>query len=284
MVRVLATPAVLLLLVGCGSSRPVEPGNDGGEFVPRAERQGGRAVLSIVFPDGTAAELVYPEELDLAGLGVHPYGSGYLRGESPNTLRGDGVGRDFWIFYDDLDEVLVELNKGRRPRLLAKYPGADGRPIGFWEIRGDVPHLGFQFGGWAVLVYDYTDAGAMTDAERASWAASFSGRESTSGFLLLEGEGSLRLARAGEHAGPQLSFGDYSPDAHGVSLFPGRCGPHRDMDTVIAGRRVDRSPGFADWCLSPWMRAHAGGSESFITALIQALEIRDVRLANQPVR
>ena len=33
------------------------------------------------------------------------------------------------------------------------------------------------------------------------------GRETASGFLRLEGAGPLRLARAGEHAGPQLSFG-----------------------------------------------------------------------------
>ena len=49
--------------------------------------------------------------------------------------------------------------------------------------------LGLRFGRWVVLVYDYEAAGAMTDAERASWAATFSGRETDGGFLLLEGSG-----------------------------------------------------------------------------------------------
>ena len=120
----------------------------------------------------------------------------------------------------------------------------------------------------------------MTDSERASWSAAFSGRESEGGFLLLEAAGSLRLARAGEHAGPELDFGN--PGGTGFSLLPGRCVPHRDMDEVIGGRRVDLSEGFADWCVSPSMRVHATGADRFLVTLLRALEVRNVRLAGRP--
>ena len=225
-------------------------------------------MLPVVFPDGTEAELVYPEELDIARLGVQPYSSGELQGKSPNSLRGDAVGRDFWIFHGELADVLVEVNNGHTPRRLAEYRGADGRAVGLWEIRDDFPHLGFQFGAWAVLVYDYTDAGAMTDAERASWAASFSGHEAGDGFLLLEGSGPLRLARAGEHAGPALELGN--PGGTGFTLFPGSC-----------RRQTDRSAGFASWCLSPLMDVHATGSDAFVGALLRELEVKDVRLSHR---
>lgn len=247
-------------------------------FMPRVDREGRSVVLPLVFPDGTRASLFYPPELDIAGLGVYPYSSGELQGKSPARGRSDVVGRDFWIFHRDLEDVLVALNGGM-PRLLAEYEGADGQTIGFWDIDSDFPHLGFQFGRWAVLVYDYTDGAAMTDAERASWAATFSGRETTEGFLLLEGSGPLRLARAGDHAGPELRFGD-SPE-HGLSLFPGKCAHFRNKNDAVTGtRRVDRSPGFASWCLSPWMAVHAGGSDAFINALLRDLEIGDVRFGS----
>lgn len=244
-------------------------------FMPRIHRQGRSVVLPVVFPDGTQASLFYPPELDIAGLGVYPYSSGELQGKSPVRGRSDVVGRDFRILHGALEDVLVVLNGGK-PRLLGEYEGAGGQTIGFWDIASDGPHLGFQFDRWAVLVYDYTDGAAMTDAERASWAASFSGRETTDGFLLLKGSGPLRLARAGDHAGPELRFGD-SPE-HGLSLFPGKCAHFQNMHDAVAGiRRVDRSPGFASWCLSPSMAVHAGGSDAFINALLRDLEIGNIR-------
>jgi hypothetical protein len=270
---------VLLALAGCGSSRReaiAAKGDHDGAFIPRAHRDGRSVVLPLVFPDGTEANLLYPPELDLAGLGVSPSSSGELQGKSRDPERNDVVGRDFWILHGDLRDVLAKLDGGRPPRLLAKYEGAEGRTVGFWDLRSEGPYLGFQFGRWAVLVYDYADNGEMTDSERASWASSLSGRETTEGFLILEASGPLRLARAGEHAGPELRFGD-SPD-HGLSLFPGKCALFRNRHDAVAGvRRVDRSPGFANWCLSPWMEAQATGSESFVDALLRNLEIGDVR-------
>lgn len=245
------------------------------DFRPRTRREGADVVLPLTFPDGTTAELVYPPNLGLTSLDVFPYGSGRLQGKSPIAGRGDVVGRDFWIRRGGVEELLQRRNRGRRPELLAEYEGVGGATVGFWDLdAGGTRKLGFQFGRWAVLVYDYIGAGAMTDAERASWAASFSGNETADGFLVLEASGPLRLARASEHAGPQLTFAAVDPRRE-LTLYPGPCRPHRDQSQVVAGKRVAWSGGFAAWCLSESMRIHAGGSRAFVGALIRDLAVRE---------
>lgn len=243
-------------------------------------------VLPVTFTDGTSAKLVYPPKLGIAALGIGPYGSGRLHSSSATAGRSDVVGRDFWIFYGRIEDVLASLNGGKPPRLLAQYEGLYGQTVGFWDIRSDedADYLGFQFESWGVLVYDYAATGAspgaaMTDAEQASWAANFSGEETADGFLLLEGVGPLRLARAGEHAGPQLSFGTVEP-ARSFTLYSGECRPHRNQTRRVHGKLVEWSRGFADWCLSRSMRAHASGSDGFIADLIRDLEVSDVTLAS----
>jgi hypothetical protein len=286
----------LLILVGCGagadeqraSSEAAEAQRKGGKksdlsFVPVTYRDEDRVVLPVTFPDGTSAELVYPPELEIAALGVSPYSSGRLRGKSPTPDRGDSVARDFVIRYGDLDEVLEVRNEGTPPELLVAYEGADGQAVGLWHFgSNDTAHyLGFQFGHWAVLVYDYVAAGAMTDAERASWSANFSGRETDDGFLLLAGSGPLRLAAAGEHAGPELTFSAPEP-MRALLLFPGECRPHRDQAMLVDGKLVSWGRGgFASWCLSDTMRIHAEGSREFIGERIRGLEVRKVLLAKE---
>jgi len=239
-------------------------------------------VLPLAFPDGTRAELVYPPQFGLAGLGVRPYSSGTLHGKSPRRpLRSDFVGRDFWVFYGDVRDVLPVVGGGS-PLLLSKYRGADGRSVGFWDLPSnrEADYLAFQFGHWTVLVYDYASGmAAMTDAERASWAANFSGREAD-GFLLLEQSGPLRLARVGEHAGPALVFGTGAEPERSLTLYPGRCRPHGDQTRLVHGKRVQWKGGFADWCASDLMRVHATGDRAFIPALIGDLGARNVDLAS----
>ena len=296
----------LLALAGCGQTVQ-EAGNQGEpvtaradptsrvgdraevsdlSFTPAAFREGKVVVLPVVFPDGTRAELVYPPELDIAGLGVRPYTSGTLHGNSPTKpLRSDFVGRDFRVFYGELKDVLPVIGGGS-PVLLSTYKEADGQSVGFWHLPADrdVDHLAFQFGRWAVLVYDYAAAGLagawMTEAERASRAASFRGRETANGFLLLEGSGPLRLARVGERAGPELGFGTAVEPERGFSLHPGSCRPHRDQTRLVRGKLVQWNGGFADWCASDSMRVHATGPDEFIAALIGDLDVRNVDLAS----
>jgi hypothetical protein len=243
-------------------------------FVPVAHREGGRVVLPLTFPDGTCAELVYPRRLALAELGIVPYSSGTLDGKSPGAGRGDTVARDFRIRYGDLEDEVTSWT------LLGRYRGSDGRAVGFWDSgsgESNTNYLAFQFGDWAVLVYDFPpefDGGAasMTDAERAAWAGSFSGRETAHGFLRLSGTGPLQLAAAGDHAGPQLAFGG---TAGPLTLTPGRCRRTVDQARRIHGRYVSWSRRYASWCLSRSMRADARGARSFMRSLIGGLAVRD---------
>lgn len=294
---VFCSPGVALgVLTGCGgatheqraqpddtATAETRPGRGDGDlgFVPATYREVDRVVLPVTFPDGTSAELLYPPELDIAGLGVFPYGSGTLHGKSPTPGRSDFVGRDFVIRHGDLAHVLAEFNGERQPALLARYQGANGQTVGFWDLRtNDTAHyLGFQFGRWAVLVYDFVSVGAaMTDAERASWAANFSGRETDDGYLLLEGLGPLRLRSVGEHAGPELTFAAGEPN-RALIFFPGECRPHRDQTRLVEGKLVSWNGGFANWCLSDSMRIHAEGTREFIGALISELDVRNVTIA-----
>ena len=278
-----------LVLAGCGHGgdrATVQSGGRCGDedqlaLVPDTYRDGSRVVLPVVFPDGTRAELTYPPELAVAELGVFPYSSGSLRGRSPIPGRGDTVGRDFWVRCGELSDVRSLRNDGRQPALLAEYKGADGQAVGLWKLRANDPahYLGFKFGRWAVLVYDYVGAGAMTDPEPASWAASFSGRETGEGFLILEGTGPLRLARAREHAGPELVFAAGNP-TRDLALFPGECRAHRDQTRLINGKHVQWSGGFADWCLSNSMRIHASGPSDFVGAVIRKVAVRNVTIAS----
>ncbi len=113
----LAVVAALLVLAGCGGraeepvaadekaaeTRAAGAGDGKLDFAPATYREGDRVVLPITFPDGTRAELLYPPALEIAELGVVPYGSGTLHGESPIPGRSD-YGRDglTWPHYDGL--------------------------------------------------------------------------------------------------------------------------------------------------------------------------------------
>jgi hypothetical protein len=232
-------------------------------FVPPTYREAGRVVLPLTFTDGTRAELRYPPRLRLAQRGVVPYGSGHLR---------KGAARDFHIAPGEVDDVMAELDA----RLRTTFPGAGGATVGLWETPRDTHHhrlyLAFQFDRWTVLVYDYPrGAAAMTRGQRTTWARNMSGRETAAGFLRLSSDPPLGLARAGEHAGPQLSFGGY---AGPLTLHPGRCRRTFDHDRRMYGRWVSWNRGYANWCVSRSMRADARGSRRWMRSLIRSLEVR----------
>jgi len=180
---VLPEALIAAVLGALGAPVAIEPP---APFVPSARREGDAMVLPVTFPDRTRAELSYPRSVDPVSGGVLPYAWGTLHGKSRWEGRSDFAQRDFFIRRGDTDDVLSWWNGGRPPTRLAEYRGADGLPVGFWDLEeeDDVHYLGFQFGGWAVLVYDYTPDGSsagaeMSDAERAAWAKSFSGYETT---------------------------------------------------------------------------------------------------------
>lgn len=243
-------------------------------FMPSTYLEDDSVVMPIMFPDGTTAELVYPPELDLSNMRVQPYSSGYA----------PGFARDFLVLDKPVGDVIGGYGEAE---LLADYDDGHGGTVGFWRLPPDGLYLAFQFGSWTVLVYDYTDEGAqMSDEDRALWATNFHGREAEDGFLLLEAEAPLRLAAAGEHAGPELSFWSRSSDFNPqISLFPGECEPYRegegfDSIEVVHGLAVSReSDDFAAWCdphASMTVHVSQGPGDTFIDDVLAGLEIRNV--------
>jgi hypothetical protein len=235
---------VALALIGCGetsaeteipAAREAPAKQVDVGFVPATHREGERAVLPLTFPNGTRATITYPHDLGIAELGVRPYGSAALRRESRDPERAGTVGRDFLILYDSGGETHV--------------PNA----------------LRFEFGHWTVEVYDYVAGtpAAMTADERRTFQASLHGRETDDGFLVLEATPPLTLAQAGEHAGPALEFG-MSRRAPWLLLFLNPCGPKAEST----------SRGFASWCLSDSIIAHAYGGRRFIAAAVAGIELR----------
>lgn len=233
--------------------------------------------MPVTFPDGTTAELVYPPELNLSGLRVQPYSSGY----------GPGFGRDFLVYDEPLGEV---IGRYEGAELLAEYDNGHGGAVGFWRLPPDGIYLAFEFGSWTVLVYDYVEEGAqMSDQDRALWTTNFHGRDAEDGFLLLEADPPLTLARTGEHAGPELEFWARTANLKGVLLFPGKCTPFHEGEAgfddieMVNGLAVSRDEAFADWCVpkeSMTVHVYQGSGDTFIDDVLDGLQIRNVDLAS----
>src|SRR5918995_2325417 len=145
-------------------------------FTPPTRRAGDTAVLPVVFPDGSTAELRAPPQLDLASLGVWPRTSGVLG-------RDAATGRDLLIVYGNAEG----LTAGKAP--VACYQGA-GRSqvelvhsqdpdVRFWLL--------FRFGAWTVALWDGNAGRLMGHQDRAVWARSLVGREAEGGWLVLRG-------------------------------------------------------------------------------------------------
>jgi hypothetical protein len=241
-------------------------------------QEGNSVVMPVTFPDGTTAELVYAPELDLAAFRVQPYSSGY----------GPGFARDFLVYDRPLAVVIGAYDNAE---LLAEYEDGRGGIVGFWRLPPDGVYLAFEFGSWTVLVYDYGEEGAqMSDEDRSLWATNFRGRVAEDGFLLLEAIPPLTLARAGEHAGPELEFWSRSGDFTAILLFPGECAPYRegqggfDGIQMVDGLAVSReSEDFAAWCIpDAGMTVHVyqERGDSFIDDVLRGLEVRNVSLVS----
>jgi hypothetical protein len=233
-------------------------------FVPASSRKHGKVVMPVTFPDGTTAELRYRARLDLVRQGIRPYSSGSLAGRS---------GRDFAIYFGGAREFL----EGRAP--VATYVGRNDENVELWRARESGPeyYLVFRFGSWWVLVWDGGGGALMTEAERTTWARSLQGRETEDGFLVLEAERPLRLARFGDHAGPELMLGDGA--GNDVVLITGLwCGDGGTRE------HPDRSSGFASWCLPKPSRSAIAvhvyaRNRGFVDAVSEGLEIAKIRPA-----
>ncbi|MER6174773.1 hypothetical protein [Streptosporangium sp. NPDC001681] len=162
---------------------------------PRPRRRGGREILNVVFPDGSAAEVDYPADLGLARLGVRPAMTGRLDGEA-------GTYRQLTVPPGGPAGVAMG-----RP-MIRKLAGQ----VTLWHpmspAEGEV--LLFAFDPWFVALRDLKDG--MPFEQRMLWARNLRGRVTRGGYLVLDARAPVRLAGAGEtfrgeQVGPQLWFG-----------------------------------------------------------------------------
>ncbi len=230
-------------------------------FVPVSRHEGDKTVMPVTFLDGTTAEIVYPSELEIASLGAHPYGSG--------TLEGPGFdgccARDFEFAYGDTSALAMAGPS------IKEFRGADGRPVRLVSGPPGWPadYLVFQIGPWRLGVWE---DGTMTDDQLATWAEQLHGRVSPDGFPVITATGPLRLTEAGEGPGPALGFGD--PDTAGqLSLQLRECDVPRTEREGVAGPEHGASLCRPEW--STWV--NVSGDDQFVEAVIQGLDIRNVR-------
>jgi hypothetical protein len=274
----------LFLVAACARGRPVAsssptpledvPSLD--RFLPPTYEEDGKVVMPVTFPDGTNAEILYAPYLDLAGTNIHPY----------TSAVGPGVSKDFDIVYGEAEAVLRLLGQAKP---LTEYPDGRGGTVGFWRLP-DADYLAFQFGSWAALVRD-SRAGEsrMSEEQRALWSSHLHGREVAGGWLTLEAEPPLTLARAGKHAGPELGFLIPGTEYREVLLVAGPCKPvgggegqAKEDIQIVDGLAVARTKDvngewYAIWCdPSVPMRVdvYSGKDETLIDAVVADLEIR----------
>jgi hypothetical protein len=238
-------------------------------FVPPTRTEGEVVVLPVVFPDGTTAKLVYPPDLDLAGLGVRPYWA--------------GCGRDFGFHYYDPYGTVY----GGDP--IQTWTRSDGQTVSLWNSVDKEPgvdnqplvYLIFRFGEWTVDVYDYGGKAALSEDQRAACAKGLSGSVTDDGWIVISGSPEIDLGGAE----PELEFGGLGAKPF-VLFFSGPCKPESDANEElpsIDGVPVSRAKGFASWChRGEMMRIHVyfSGKTTFVERLIRDLEIRDVHLAS----
>jgi hypothetical protein len=230
--------------------------------VPSVRIEAGKAVMPVTFLDGTTAEVVYPRALDLAGLGVRPAGSAELAG---------CCARDF--FFPSGGESWFAA--AGPP--LKQFAGADGQAVVLWPGRSDDVgrYLVFHFGSWWMGVWDDAGGSTMTDDQLAVWATHLRGRQTPDGFLILQATPPLRVAGPGPGAtAPRLEFGTQDGRSVALTVEPCEAPTQRGSD----GARHDAKACHPEWSISVQVQ----GDRRFVEAVLNELQIRNVRVAGQP--
>jgi hypothetical protein len=231
-------------------------------FVPVLPLEDGILSLDVVYVDGSVSLVRWPASIDIVSRGLIPYGWAFITGASS---------RDFFIRPGTIEEVLDNLGGAE---LLGEYPDGSGGMIGMWRpVADEVDYLGFQFGDWAVFVFDYRNTLQMSEDDRALWATSFHGEVSEDGFLVLSADYPLQLVFAGDYPEP-LNMTMRGEDGE-VTLTPGACEPGI-LDAVA-------DDAFSAWCTEDGnMTITAYGRRDFQQVVMAEMEVVSVVIAEPP--
>ncbi|MGW4794834.1 hypothetical protein ACWEPC_20725 [Nonomuraea sp. NPDC004297] len=187
-----------------------------------ATLKGDDEVISVVFPHGARAEVRYPAELGLAGMGLRPYWAG----------RVGSALRQFVAPYGGE----IEITRGGQP--IRNY----APNVTLWPRQAGSGFYGqvllFAFGRWRLAMYD--GGRGLTFEQRKTLAENLRGRVTKEGYLVLSAHDGVRLAEpgeveAGEPIGPQLWFGGGAGEMVALVPTPG-CAEKARMPGVIQGR------------------------------------------------
>lgn len=233
-----------------------------------------RVRLPVTFPDGTTAVLTYPEELDLAGMGVQPDVSFLYRDYPPPRFP-------LAFYRGDVPEAALG---GTEPneRLITRA----GTTAELWQAPSppetdstdralNLYRLVFRFGSWSVVAH------VRNRQEAKVVAASLDGRETADGLIALEAFSAIALSdESGEGEGPRLTLGDAEPDP---DLF-GADARFRMIEIWVEKCDESDPPSgsgeYALLCLGGELSAHINGGRAFVRAVFDGLEAQDVRLGD----
>jgi hypothetical protein len=262
-----APPPALTASAAPASASPASPTPSGpaqNTFVPATTPgPGDQVIMPVTFPDGSTAEIRYPRRLGIAELRVRPAGAARL---------GEGAERE--LFAPPRGEAWFATTGAVRLRTL---PGASGQQVAVWRgnraFDFDTEYLVFGFGRWRLVVADDGEP-EMLFEERERWAANLRGRETQEGFLVLSGDGPLRLSPPGardrdEPTGPQLQFGDRGGQEVWFVLDPNCRSDDRPDNMRIGGPRPDDT---GSVCRESVLVAAAGDDE-FVADVLRQVEV-----------
>jgi hypothetical protein len=238
-------------------------------FIPPTHRDGDSIVMPVTFPDGTSAELLFPQDVDLAGMGAQPDVS-YLwladpAGRSPLSFYHEAA--DPQQFEGDAPEDVYRSRNGDPVELWVASAEASARNVPYWLV--------FHIGSWTVLA-PVEDLGSAPDVARA-----LGGHETSDGFVVMDAEPPLALAdEGGEGGGPGITFGDSDPRPNYVGSDPFRM---IILWPVVGGCQADPNGPTAEYaslCLGDAIDASIYGDQPFVSLLYRFLRARNLRLAS----
>ena len=233
-------------------------------LVPDTYTEDGKVVMPVTFPDGTTAEFVYPERLDLASLGARPYAVLEL----PSCCLGS-------VWLPEGGEAYF----AEHSQLVDEFEGSDGQPVREWTslpgYRGwPDAYLVFKFGHWHVSLAVVETSGGFLEDEGAVWARKFRGRVTEDGFLVLRAMPPLRFTQQDAPGPTWLQFGG-APKLPYLTATPRKScissGPRYSLGGRMKGVTVCKGD----------IQIGAYGSEDFVRGVGEDLEVRNVDFAER---
>jgi hypothetical protein len=187
---------------GSPAATPPITGKSPTPFVPAARQAEGRTVLPVTFPDGSAAELIYPADLELADMGLQP--------DVAILDRRDPAPRAPLVFLHR-GEPGPDVLEGSQPVERTTTP--TGSPVEIWRSRPQSTVVPDQLHWVIYKLRDWTVLAPASDVAKAQEVAGrLDGRQTGDGSVVMKAEAPLELSREfGEGGGAQLALGDRNP-------------------------------------------------------------------------